>query len=139
MNSLLLHMVLHKPCRTNSKRQKCNYFGCVIMLVDLSRYSAELCHAPLRSFAVFSHTAAHPADPNFTSSTILLPRKSTANHTRCFKRCFTTQSYNSSSSSTRNATNVYLYAYRCRPSRKPGRVCLCETSIKGTTQSLKYK
>jgi len=25
-------MVLHKPCTTNSKQQKCNYFGSVIML-----------------------------------------------------------------------------------------------------------
>jgi len=54
MKILLLHMVLvlHKPCTTNSKRQKCNYFGGVIMLADLSRYSADFCHAPLRSFVV---------------------------------------------------------------------------------------
>jgi len=54
-------MVLHKPCTTNSKRQKCNYFGGVIMLADLSLYSADLCHlfcGPLWSFAVFSHTEA---------------------------------------------------------------------------------
>jgi len=54
MKSLLLHMVLHKPCTTNSKWQKCNYFGSVIMFADLSRYSADLCHAPLWSFVVLS-------------------------------------------------------------------------------------
>jgi len=45
-------MVLHKPCCTTKAAEKCNYFGGVIMLADLSRYSADLCYAPLGSFVV---------------------------------------------------------------------------------------
>jgi len=52
MKRLLLYMVLHKPCTTSSKWQKYNYFGGVIMLADLSRYSADLYHAPLQSLVV---------------------------------------------------------------------------------------
>jgi len=66
MKSLLLHTVLHKPCTTNSKRQRSATILAVLSCLPIYRNTLQtfvmlLCGS-LWSFAVFSHTAAAPGE-----------------------------------------------------------------------------